>query len=343
MAEMAFRSARRATGARRPDELIATARRRWRPIRTYCLFSGGTDSGVLAHRCRRHYDALLYIDTGTAIPSTEAPAITGVEDHVRAFAEWLEKPLVIRRSGEAYRTMVLGDRLWWRRFSAAAAANPALTIEAMIAADKAAGRTASKRYGQAPFGFPGRGQHGKAYSRLKERRLEEVLRETKEGHPRTAPVLFLSGVRRSESARRAKCEPLSQRGSAKFCNPIIDWSAADVAAYGAHHQLPASDVAAILHRSGECNCGAFARAEEERALMQTFWPRWWSETIEALEAEAEARGVRWCRWGGYDRDGNQAAGSVAPLGLLCSSCQLQSGGNAPDSRGGPRTRGRSRG
>jgi 3'-phosphoadenosine 5'-phosphosulfate sulfotransferase (PAPS reductase)/FAD synthetase len=338
--EMAFDPGRRQVAARRPDELIAIARRRWRPIRTYCLFSGGADSGVLAHRCREHYDALLYIDTGTAIPSTEAPAITGVEDHVRGIAEWLGKPLIIRRSGEAYRTMVLGDRLWWRRFSAAAAKNPGLTIEAMIDADKVAGRTASRHYGQAPFGFPGRGQHGKAYSRLKERRLEDVLRETKAGQPRTAAVLFLSGIRRSESARRAKREPLSQRGSAKFCNPIIDWSAADVAAYGTHHQLPASDVAAILHRSGECNCGAFARAEEERALMETFWPRWWSETIEALEVEAEARGVRWCRWGGYDRDGNQAAGSAAPPGPLCSSCQLR-GGSAPARRSA--TGGRHRG
>jgi len=159
---------------RSPEALIAAAKRRWKPIKTYCLFSGGGDSGVLAHRCRDHYDELLYIDTGAAIPTSEEPAITGVEDHVRAFAAQLGKPLLIRRSG---------------------------------------------------------------------------------------------------------------------------------------------------------NCGAFAQAEEERAPMRTFWPQWWAERIEALEAEAQARGIRGWRWGGYDLDGNQAAGSAtAPAGLLCSNCRTAGGG-----------------
>ncbi len=305
-----------------PDGLISTAKRRWHPIKTFCLFSGGGDSAVLAHRCRDHYDELLYIDTGTAIPTSSEPAIIGVEDHVRAFAELVGKPLTIKRSGDAYRTMVLGDELWWKRFRAAAQTRPELTIEMMVAEDKSSGRVSSKVYGNAPFGFPGRGQHGKAYSRLKERRIEEALRETKAGHPRTSAVLFLSGIRRSESRRRAKREPLNQRGSAKFCNPLIEWSGLDMAGYRSHFDLPVSDVAALLHRSGECNCGAFARAEEERTLMRTFWPQWWAETIEALEAEAEALGIRWCRWGGYDLEGNQAAGSSKP-GLLCSSCHVR--------------------
>lgn len=307
---------------RRPGDLIAVAKRRWEPIKTYCLFSGGGDSGVLAHRCREHYDALLYIDTGTSIPTTTEPSIIGVEDHVRAFAEELGKPLLIRRSGEAFREIVLGDERWWRRFRAAAVEHGDLTIEEMIAADKAAGRTSSRLYGHGPYGFPGKAQHGIAYWRLKGRRIEEVLRETKQGHPRTASVLFLSGVRRSESRRRAKREPFSQRGSAKFCSPLIDWSASEVVAYRAHFGLPVSDVAAIMHRSGECNCGAFARADEERELMRAFWPSWWSK-IEALEAEAEARGIRWCRWGGYDVDGNQAAGSSTRPGLLCSNCPAE--------------------
>ena len=85
-----------------------------------------------------------------------------------------------------------------------------------------------------------------------------------------------------------------------------------------------------MHRSGECNCGAFARAEEERALMRTFWPQWWADTIEALEAKAEARGIRWCRWGGYDLQGKQAAGGPTDPGLLCANC--------PDGAEGHRSR-----
>lgn len=305
-----------------PATLVASAKGRWKPLKTFCLYSGGGDSGVLAHLCRDDYDALLYIDTGTAIPTEGEPAILGVEDHARTFARELQKPLVVRRSGEAFRTMVLGDDLWWSRFRHEAACRKGdWSIEQMIAEDKRAGRTSSKQYGNAPYGFPGKGHHGKAYSRLKERRIEEVLRETKAGHSRSSTVLFLSGIRRAESRRRARREPFSVRGSAKFCSPLIDWTAADMEEYRARFGLPQSDVAALLHRSGECNCGAFARAEEERALMQTFWPAWWAATVEALEAEAEARGIRWCRWGGYDVAGNQAAGrSAERVGVMCASC-----------------------
>jgi 3'-phosphoadenosine 5'-phosphosulfate sulfotransferase (PAPS reductase)/FAD synthetase len=332
-----------------PVELIAEAKARWEPIKTYCLFSGGNDSAVLAHRCREHYDALFYIDTGTAVPSTAEPEIVGVEDHVRSFAKRLGKPLEIRSSGNAYRTIVLGDELWWRRYRIRAGRERRpFSIEQMIAEDKHAGRVASERYGHAPYGFPGKGQHGKAYSRLKERRIEELLRQTKEGHPRSAAVLFLSGIRRGESRRRAKRELLTERGSAKFCNPLIDWRTEETVAYRSRFDLPQSDLAALLYRSGECNCGAFARAEEERRLMRTFWPKWWAETIEALEAEAEARGIRWCRWGGFDLQGNQAAGSSTDPGLLCANCLVPTSASRGETqqrtrRGCGLSRGRHRG
>jgi 3'-phosphoadenosine 5'-phosphosulfate sulfotransferase (PAPS reductase)/FAD synthetase len=331
---------RTADSPRDPIDLIEEAKEKWKPIKTFCLFSGGNDSAVLAHRCREHYDALFYIDTGTAVPSTTAPEIVGVEDHVRSFAELLGKPLEIRRSGDAYRTMVLGDELWWRRYRIRAARERRpFSIERMIAEDRRAGRASSKRYGQAPYGFPGKGQHGKAYSRLKERRIEELLRQTKEGHPRRAAVLFLSGIRRGESRRRAKREPLTERGSAKFCNPLIDWTTGEMTDYRRRFDLPQSDVAAILHRSGECNCGAFALVEEERALMRAFWPGWWADVIEALEAEAQARGIRWCRWGGFDLQGNQAAGGASDPGLLCANCLIPTPGRSVR-RGCGVTRGR---
>jgi hypothetical protein len=90
--------------------------------------------------------------------------------------------------------------------------------------------------------------------------------------------------------------------------------------YRRQHHLPESDAAALMHRSGECNCGAFAAAAQERAMLQKLCPDFF-KTIEALEAEAEAAGLRWCRWGGYDCDGNRAtdASRQAP-GLLCESC-----------------------
>lgn len=254
---------------RGPDSLVLEAKDRWQPVHTYCLFSGGNDSGVLAHRCRDHFDELLFIDTGTALP--------GVEEHVVAFAELLDKPLLVLRAEGEYRRMVL------------------------------------------EHGFPGKGQHGRAYIRLKERQIEEAKRRAKIGHPRSASVLFLSGVRRDESRRRAAVEPFSERWAAKFVSPLVDWPNALMSAYREREELPVSDVAALMHRSGECNCGAFAKAEEERGMLEALFPEWFCTVIEPLEREAEAAGLRWCRWGGYDLERVQAAGSEDP-GLLCQSC-----------------------
>jgi 3'-phosphoadenosine 5'-phosphosulfate sulfotransferase (PAPS reductase)/FAD synthetase len=297
---------------RSPNSLIAEAWRRWEPVRTICLYSGGNDSSVLAHRCMHSYDELLYVDTGLAVP--------GVEDHVRRFADWLGKPLVIRRSRDAYRTMVLGDDLWWERFEEERGWNPEITIGQMIKQGKGK-RLPRERYGSPPHGFPGPGQHRSAFINLKERRFAERMREVKQGHPRTASVLFLSGVRKAESVRRAKVPALTrpQGKSFRYCSALIDWSDQDMLDYRERHELPESDVAALLHRSGECQCGAFADAKAERAMIQSLWPEWWATTIAPLEAEAKRRGIRYCEWGGYDLEGNQAGKQEGDAGL-CQSC-----------------------
>jgi 3'-phosphoadenosine 5'-phosphosulfate sulfotransferase (PAPS reductase)/FAD synthetase len=275
-----------------PDELIARARDEHDPVAVWCLFSGGNDSTVLAHRCRTHYDGLAYIDTGTAVP--------GVAKFVRDFALWLDKPLRVLYARDAYRRLVLGGTV---RHNG--------TIERGI-------------------GFPGPAMHGRTYERLKEQQIISFLRECKEGQSQRARVLFLSGVRRAESRRRAKREPITRLGrtSAVFVNPLINWTDLDVRRYSRQHHLPESDAAALLHRSGECNCGAFASATQERAMLKTLYPDFF-QNIEALEAEAEAAGLRWCRWGGYDRDGNRAtdASRQAP-GLLCESCDARQAAGA---------------
>jgi 3'-phosphoadenosine 5'-phosphosulfate sulfotransferase (PAPS reductase)/FAD synthetase len=251
------------------------------------LFSGGNDSTVLAHRCRAHYDGLVFIDTGTAVP--------GVAEFVREYAHWLDKPLRVLHAGDAYRRMVLGGDVL---------------------------RDGTVRTG---LGFPGPAMHGRAYILLKERQIHALLRESKVGHPRRARVIFLSGVRRAESQRRAKREPISRvrRSSAVFANPLLNWSSGHMAAYRQAHLIPESDAAALLHRSGECNCGAFASAEHERAMLKALYPDFFA-SIEALEAEAEAAGLRWCRWGGYDHAGNRAtqAAKGAP-GPLCEACDAR--------------------
>lgn len=271
-----------------PDDLVLRAKAVHRPIASVCLFSGGGDSMVTAHRCREHYDELVFIDTGTSVP--------GVEDFVREAAEWLGKPLrIMRHDFDAYRLLVCGGLDW-------------------------------KGDEWEAFGFPGPAQHGRAYNRLKERQIERLLRELKEGYPRMARVLALTGVRRAESARRRSREPINRKNSMVFVNPLIDWTGADMRRYKVEHDLPVSDVSALLHRSGECNCGAFAVAGEERAMMESLWPEWWRERIGVLEAEAEAKGVRWCRWGGFDVNGVRAGEVTEAAGELCESCILRDGG-----------------
>ena len=305
-----------------PDELIARARAEHRPVAVWCLFSGGNDSTVLADRCREHYDGLAWIDTGTAVP--------GVAEFVREYAEWIGKPLRVLHAGNAYREMVMGDLVWWARFVAAHDRDPDLSIAAFIARDERLhGRASGGELGQVPHGFPGPGAHGRAYNRLKERQIMALLRESKQGHPRSARVLFLSGVRRAESRRRAKREPINRlaRSSAVFANPLIDWTGTDMRRYRAEHGIQESPAAALLHRSGECNCGAFAKAREERAMLSALYPDFFAR-IEALEAEAQAAGVRWCRWGGYDIHGNRAGGvSKEKPGLLCESCESRQHGS----------------
>lgn len=262
-----------------PFDLIREARDEHQPIASFCLFSGGNDSTVLAHACRDEYDELVFIDTGTAVP--------GVREFVEEYAAWIDKPLRIYDSGDAYRRMVLGD---WKKQDGTQA--PAL-------------------------GFPGPAQHGRAYIVLKERRLADLVREAKRGHPRTATVMLLSGVRRAESSRRGDRAPMTRDGGKLFVNPLIDWSNSQMREYRQQHGLPQSDVAALLHRSGECNCGAFA-APGEREDLQQFYPQWFEENIAALEREAEARGIHFCKWGQRHRDD-----APEDAGAMCSDCQLR--------------------
>ena len=118
-----------------PEDVLALARAAHEPVAVWCLFSGGNDSTVLAHRCREHYQALAWIDTGTAVP--------GVAEFVAEYADWLGKPLRVLDAGDAYRQMVMGDLVWWARF---------------IARDEREhGRASGGELGQVPHGFPGPG------------------------------------------------------------------------------------------------------------------------------------------------------------------------------------------
>lgn len=279
-----------------PDALIAEAKERWDPIKTFCMFSGGNDSTAVAYRCRDHYDELFFIDTGTGVD--EGDGGLSVISHVQTVAAELGKPLTIGHAGDAYENMVLGGGHIISRGRLKGEPDPGI-------------------------GFPGPGMHGRAYNRLKERQIEDLKRSVKQGHHRNANVLMISGVRRDESAQRSKRLPLTETGSTKYVNPLIDWTRYDLLRYRQENGLPESDVAALAHMSGECLCGAFHKAGTEREMWSSLFPKTFGR-IEALERKAEAQGFRFCRWGGFDLEGNLSTEvSAEETGVACTDCTME--------------------
>lgn len=158
-------------------------------------------------------------------------------------------------------------------------------------------------------GFPGPAQHRIAYIRLKERRLYDLIRQVKT--KRGDRVLFSTGVRQQESTRRmGTTAALQHAKSFRWVAPIIDWDKQQVRQVVSAAGIGQSDVSALLHRSGECNCGAFA-APGERQMLAKLWPEWWAK-FELLEAKAAAAGVP-ATWG-------VRPGERSEVGPMCHGC-----------------------
>lgn len=158
-------------------------------------------------------------------------------------------------------------------------------------------------------GFPSVAAHRYAYVRLKERQIDALVREHKQKV--SDRIMLLTGVRRAESTRRmGTTAPVKRDGSQVWVAPLIDWTHEDMRAYRAKHKIPQSDVAALIHRSGECNCGAFA-APGEREELISLWPSWWNERMAPLE---RATGCVW---------GERRDEKPTEAGPMCSDCQLR--------------------
>lgn len=112
-----------------------------------------------------------------------------------------------------------------------------------------------RRNGQ-PYSRKG---HTYAYARLKDRAIEAMLRNLKQNY--YDKILFLSGVRKYESAEREKLEdPIQRKGSkekpmnAIFANPLFYWRDEDVVRYRIEHELPANPFYETVGGSGDCQC-----------------------------------------------------------------------------------------
>jgi 3'-phosphoadenosine 5'-phosphosulfate sulfotransferase (PAPS reductase)/FAD synthetase len=147
-------------------------------------------------------------------------------------------------------------------------------------------------------GFPGPHGHRFMYIKLKQRGLDALEREWKCTPEK--PLLYITGARSDESQRRmANTEPFKIEGRRIWCAPIHDWTKLDITDFMEWQQIPRNPVVDLIHKSGECLCGAFAKKGELEELA--LWPetRPAYDRIKALEVEVRAAGFPW----GWEDDG----------------------------------------
>lgn len=277
--------------------VVDDAHGKYEPVKTFVLFSGGNDSTAVLHFARSFDpDAAMHINTGIGVEQTRV--------FVRETCERWNIPLIEECTDpDVYREQVL------------------------------------------KAGFPGPAQHAIYYQRLKRVALERVVSRSRT--PRTKEkVMLITGVRAYESQRRMGyfgrgVEVKHWMPNVVWVNPFLMFDGHAMNAYRARFEdtddpVPRNPVADLLHLSGECLCGSFAKEGELEELEL-----WFPETaayIHALEAEVEAAqraaSVRpdgsldqrkWarvapkCQWGWGASDARN--GRVAP-GPLCNSCVL---------------------
>lgn len=174
------------------------------------------------------------------------------------------------------------------------------------------------------WGFPGPAGHRLMYNRLKERAIAQLVREHKEH--RNDRIVLATGLRRSESARRmGYSDPVQRQGARVWVNPIFYWTESDKNEYMEHHGLQRNEVTDMLHMSGECLCGAFARPGELDEI-EFFFPET-AAYIRELEREVEVAGIPACRWGKRPPVVVEGQGAL-PFTPLCVDCGSKRKGGA---------------
>lgn len=182
-------------------------------------------------------------------------------------------------------------------------------------------------------GFPGPQAHRWAYIFLKERQLERVATET-EGKPH-----FWTGVRKDESTRRRMNVPdelTEEVDQWIWENPIAYWSDERVEAYIEYHGLPTNPVHQLIHRSGDCYCGAFASRDEELIDLQANFPEHYEWLMEVEEYAIEQLGedcerAYWGHGSASERDLQALADEYEPREqVLCQDCRREAHNSAGD-------------
>lgn len=177
-------------------------------------------------------------------------------------------------------------------------------------------------------GFPGPAAHLYMYTRLKERGIDKLVRDAKVGHPRTANVLLVTGARSQESDRRmGHVEPIFKAGGKVWVAVIHDWTKQDCNRYLADNNIKRSIVVDMIHKSGECLCGAYAKPGE-RDELAALCPRTFARIQEIERKVAEAGHIgEWGERSAYpkryqEREEIVAGQEMMPFMPMCSKCVL---------------------
>lgn len=67
-------------------------------------------------------------------------------------------------------------------------------------------------------------------------------------------IMFITGVRRSESKERAGTPEWERNGSNVWCNPLVYWGEQEIHEYRFAHDLPENPFYAQTNNSGDCLC-----------------------------------------------------------------------------------------
>ena len=166
-------------------------------------------------------------------------------------------------------------------------------------------------------GMPGGPKaHNTMFYWLKQRQIRRLVAEHKtHRHDRIALV---TGIRASESQRRmngALAVPVRRDGAQLWVSPILDWTGIDCSRFITTRGLARNHVVDLLHRSGECLCGALARAAEIREI-ESWFPRV-AEELHAYEELAREHGHAEVVWAGRSR-----VSRTQPKLPLCWSCEV---------------------
>lgn len=165
-------------------------------------------------------------------------------------------------------------------------------------------------------GFPGPYGHRFMYIKLKERPLRQCIREFKK--ERYDRILLISGARSEESVRRmAHVQPIFEEGVRVWVSCIHDWSKLDCAEHMEREGLRRNEVVDMIHKSGECLCGAYAKPGELAELA--YWFPNTAKAIRQLEEEVKAKGFDW-GWEGRPPRPTDPRQRRLDLGPLCAGC-----------------------